>query len=481
MATAEYPLARNLSIDAIDIATKGNEIIGSDNANHGTSYWITSGPKKSDTAASQAQRRFRIENVSFPYAIRPCNVPKMAVPGPDGRLPPKSFQPWDRLSLGVHLDAVAHADDASALTRLQQRLVKRMFDRKDELFTNPEYIQTEALVEMQFKGRFFKPAKLDGSGKETPGQLWPDVVGWGDKIENATVLTWEETKPNGTKIKQSRIKHCTYAPRFPDEKLDPRIKTKPTIFRLRIGDGKWTDRVVLREDGSLDNYDSPVVLDKSGAPRQRLVGPGDLTEGSTGTVFFDPTSISIDKSIRGGLNALVVEFDRAEPKTGSFGLAPVDEADDDANRASISEVDEYFRRQEEAARARAALLTGLAPAALAPLPVFSAVTTAAAPSASVHPSTPVQAPKVLEAPGAPKAEKKKKKVVVVPPPIAESDGDEEESSDEEPEEIRYYQATAAGEKRRREAEALTAAALAPAVKEKEKEKKKKVKVAATEE
>ena len=473
MATAEYPLARNLSIDAIDIATKGNEIIGSDNANHGTSYWITSGPKKSDTAASQAQRRFRIENVTFPYAIRPCNVPKMAVPGPDGRLPPKSFQPWDRLSLGVWLDAVNHSADSDALVRFQQRLVKRMFDRKDELFTNPEYIQTEGLVEMQFKGRFFKPAKVDASGSETPGQLWPDIVGWGDKIENATVLTWEETRPNGTKVKQSRIKHCTYAPRFPDEKLDPRVKTKPTIFRLRIGDGKWTDRVGLREDGSLDNYDSPVVLDKSGAPRQRLIGPGDLTEGSTGTVYFDPTSVSIDKTIRAGLNALVVEFDRAAPKTGAFGLAPIEEADDDAARASITEVEEYFRRQEELARARAALLSGGAASstssALAPLPVFSAVSLPL--QDALFPSTPIQAPKVLEAPGAPKAEKKKKKVVVPPPlPESEEDPTDEESDTEAPPALK------AGEKRRAEAPLEI-----PVEKEKEKKVKvKKVKVASEE-
>lgn len=435
MATNEIPLARDLNTDAFDLAVKGTPIVGVDKSTHGTSYYITTGPKSKN--ATENQRRFQIHGCKFPYDIKPSNVPKSALPGPDGVLPKGSFQAWDRLSLCVELDPAVHEADVDALTRVDKRLVDVMFARKADLFTNASYITDTTYINVQYKHRLVRLAQ-----GATPPQMWPDIVGWGSAIENAAVLQWTTTLPTGAKKTESRIKSCTYAPRAVDFK-PPANSSKPTIFRVNLGDGKWTDRVPLRADGSFDNYDSPVLLDDKRQPRMRLVGPGDLTPGSSGIVYFDPTEIKIDKSITRGLNALIVQFDRAIPKTGTFGLAPSDEAEEDDNRASMTDVQSYFEQQEAEARARVGKPKE-------PSQAYASGST----SLLAQEFTPVSIPQAQSSPpGAPKKKTPKVSRITIPPPsppkplhIVDEEAEEDEDDEDEIEDADLVEAAVKAEK-----------------------------------
>ena len=339
-AASDYVLARDLPVSELTLGKKENPVTGQDGNTYGANFWIESTIKHA--------RRFRIEHVTF-RAIRPSGVPKDAVPDRFGRLTDGSFKPWDKLSLAVVLDVVHHAADIARIQELEQKLVTTMFDRKASLFTNAAYIANTIGVEAQFGQRFIRPQGVKADGSEQAPTMYLDVNAWGDKVIDAYIQSGSSNR-GGRKISNTYVSSCRFAARVPGEKLP--AKSTPTIFKVRVGGGKTTSLVPWREDGSYDNFESHIKTDAEGKPLMRLVGPGDLTDGSIGDIYVDPVGLNINNKVKAIRNALVVEFDRADPSKARSPASLEDEEDD--NTASAAEVFDYFRQLEEKARAAAA-------------------------------------------------------------------------------------------------------------------------------
>ena len=355
---SEAPLLRDIDPDLYKIEKTGSELSGADGNVYGFRYFLTVGDKPKKGAEKNFQRRFRIENAVFPYAIKPGSVPKNVIPDADGRLPPGSFGVWERLSFCVNLVPGVHDEDMRALATMEDKLLQQLYARKSEMFVNGAHITHPSNVLMLWSTRFLSPSngKTTKDGVPLPPRVWPDIVGWGNAIGDASVITWKETV-RGVPTTKSAINKCTFLPRDPKYTPPPKT-TRPTVFRVRLDgpDNVWADTCPWREDASYDNYDSPILLDESGNWRYRLIGPGDLTPGSTGTVHVDPTSIEVlPKSIGRGFNASIVEFTRAAPTTDEpFVYVAYDEGVGQEDRASAQQLQEFWTRKAQEARANAA-------------------------------------------------------------------------------------------------------------------------------
>lgn len=404
-----YPHPTAIKSDAITLDA-GRKIVGQDNTDHGKVFFIVKSGKMSATADKTTDRRVLLRNCRVTMTPRPGNVPKQAVPSKDGVLPDATYQPYEKLQMGFKLQP----EDAEAFREIEDKLKKDLFERREAVWpSNWERISSVSHVD----------AKMTASGpfvsvKEGVPFIYPDVVGWTDKVTTTRV----RPNPRGTGL---YVSSCDFTSRRVGE-VPPKNKfdKEPfaTNFRMDLPDGSWTDAVPLTADGLVDSKASWVLSD--GVPVMRYVGPGDITEDSVCDVVLD--LVGVKRTDAGQITflktATIVKFKRAPPKARSSYAAEIAAAaEEDPTRASAVAVLAYFKAQREAADAAppggaAADGSASAPPPSAPAPAPPAVRAAVKALAAAPPGPPGGAAKAA----------------LVPLPVVElSEADGDEDDDEE--------------------------------------------------
>ena len=294
-----------------------------------------------ETRAGRIPRSFWLRNVRL-SGVKPVAVPKNARPVQtlehdryvfDGA----AWAPWETLQVAAYLDPAnpLHKKNLDALSGFKAAVVAQLKSKWPEFVETakkpgagkapaflPAFSDWDAAVK-----DFFLEAHANPKGKAVPPSIYPRIAGWITELDRCTAI------PSS----------IGYAPVGATFKHRPTSTTvaKATTFLLRVLDDKgatigMTTKVPHTPDGHWDSSQEP-LLDETGKPRMRRVGPADVTEDSVGDIEVEIFGIHLDETKRENNFTPKIAL-----KTLVFVPAPRKTSDDEAEPAAPEEEDDVL-------------------------------------------------------------------------------------------------------------------------------------------